>query len=97
MVPVRGNTKRTGRQRLTEQRFGWHCTPKHGSLAGVMWPNPNSAFCPRSASIAAYRTAGVDREVAASVAGRNQNHAEADWQPTTADARLKPKRLYPAS
>jgi hypothetical protein len=31
MVPVRGNTKRTGRQRLTEQRFEWHCTSKLGS------------------------------------------------------------------
>jgi hypothetical protein len=27
---------------------------------------------------------------------RNKNHAKADWQFTTADARIKLKRLYPA-
>ena len=27
---------------------------------------------------------------------RNKNHAKADWQFTTADARVKLKRLYPA-
>ncbi len=26
---------------------------------------------------------------------RNKNHAKADWQFTTADARVKLKRLYP--
>jgi hypothetical protein len=35
-------------------------------------------------------------EVAAWEAARNKNHAKADWQFTTADARLKLKRLYPA-
>ena len=28
--------------------------------------------------------------------GRNKNHAKAEWQFTTADARIKLKRLYPA-
>ena len=35
-------------------------------------------------------------EVAAWENGRNQHHAKAEWQFTTADARIKLKRLYPA-
>ena len=35
-------------------------------------------------------------EVAAWQDSRNQNHAKADWQFTTAQARVKLKRLYPA-
>jgi hypothetical protein len=35
-------------------------------------------------------------EVAAWQDGRNKNHTKADWQFTTADARVKLKRLYPA-
>ena len=34
-------------------------------------------------------------EVAAWEAGRNKHHAKADWQFTTAEARVKLKRLYP--
>ncbi|HUN44022.1 MAG TPA: IS630 family transposase, partial [Acetobacteraceae bacterium] len=36
------------------------------------------------------------KEVAAWENGRNTNHTKADWQFTTADARVKLKRLYPA-
>ena len=35
-------------------------------------------------------------EVAAWEEARNKNYAKADWQFTTADARIKLKRLYPA-
>ena len=35
-------------------------------------------------------------EVAAWEDDRNKHHAKADWQFTTADARVKLKRLYPA-
>jgi hypothetical protein len=35
-------------------------------------------------------------EVAAWQAERNRKHTRADWQFTTADARVKLKRLYPA-
>lgn len=35
-------------------------------------------------------------EVAAWQEDRNKNHAKAGWQFTTADARVKLKRLYPA-
>ena len=35
-------------------------------------------------------------EVAAWHDSRNKRHSKADWQFTTADARVKLKRLYPA-
>jgi hypothetical protein len=35
-------------------------------------------------------------EVAAWEGRRNRHHTKADWQFTTADARVKLKRLYPA-
>jgi len=35
-------------------------------------------------------------EVTAWEAARNKHHAKADWQFTTADARVKLKRLYPS-
>jgi uncharacterized small protein (DUF1192 family) len=35
-------------------------------------------------------------EIAAWHADRNKNHTKADWQFTTASARIKLKRLYPA-
>jgi hypothetical protein len=38
----------------------------------------------------------LNQEVAAGDACRNTEHAKADWQFTTADARVKLKRLYPA-
>jgi len=40
--------------------------------------------------------ATLTEEVAAWEDSRNTNHATADWQFTTADARVKLKRLYPA-
>jgi len=38
----------------------------------------------------------LTEEVAAWEADRNKSHAKADWQFTTADARVKLKRLYPS-
>jgi hypothetical protein len=38
----------------------------------------------------------LKEEVEAWEADRNRKHAKADWQFTTADARVKLKRLYPA-
>jgi len=35
------------------------------------------------------------KEVAAWQGKRNKHHTQADWQFTTADARVKLKRLYP--
>jgi hypothetical protein len=38
----------------------------------------------------------LTEEVAAWQGDRNKKHTKADWQFTTADARIKLKRLYPA-
>jgi uncharacterized small protein (DUF1192 family) len=38
----------------------------------------------------------LSEEVAAWEDERNKKHAKADWQFTTADARVKLKRLYPS-
>jgi uncharacterized small protein (DUF1192 family) len=38
----------------------------------------------------------LTEEVAAWEQARNKKHVKADWQFTTADARVKLKRLYPA-
>jgi hypothetical protein len=46
-----------------------------------------------NASVAASPT---NSEVAAWSEQRNKHHAKADWQFTTADTRVKLKRLYPA-
>jgi hypothetical protein len=81
-------------RRLVE-RFEWHYTPKHGSWL-------NMAECELSVlstqcldrRIADKQT--LTKEVAAWQASRNNKHAKADWQFTTANARIKLKRLYPA-
>ena len=41
-------------------------------------------------------TTKLTEEVAAWQEYRNKNHAKADWQFTTADARVKLKTLYPS-
>jgi hypothetical protein len=69
-------------------------TPKHGS-----WLNmAESELSVLSRQCLARRFAEKDtltKEVAAWQAERNSKHAKADWQFTTADARIKLKRLYP--
>ena len=80
-------------RRLAE-RFEWHYTPKHGSWLDMA-----------ESELAVLSTQCVDRripdkqklidEVAAWQENRNRHHAKADWQFTTADARVKLKRLYP--
>jgi hypothetical protein len=80
-------------RRLVE-RFEWHYTPKHGS-----WLNmAESELSVLSRQCLARRIAEKDtltKEVATWQAERNSNHAHPDWQFTTADARIKLKRLYP--
>jgi len=81
-------------RRLVE-RFEWHYTPKHGSWLDMA-----------ESELAVLSTQCLDRripdkntligEVAAWEDDRNKHHAKADWQFTTADARIKLKRLYPA-
>jgi hypothetical protein len=81
-------------RRLVE-RFEWHYTPKHGSWLDMA-----------ESELGVLSSQCLDRripdqgvlkvEVEAWQADRNTKHAKADWQFTTADARVKLKRLYPA-
>ncbi|MGB8397572.1 IS630 family transposase [Bradyrhizobium sp.] len=80
-------------RRLVE-RFEWHYTPKHGSWLdmaeselGVLSTQCLDRRIPDKQTLT--------REVAAWEQHRNAHHAKADWQFTTADARIKLKRLYP--
>jgi hypothetical protein len=81
-------------RRLVE-RFEWHYTPKHGS-----WLNmAESELGTLSSQCLDRRIPDKETligEVAAWENRRNKNHTKADWQFTTADARVKLKRLYPA-
>ena len=81
-------------RRLVE-RFEWHYTPKHGSWLDMA----ESELAVLSSQCLDRRIADkptLAEEVAAWEDDRNRHHAKADWQFTTADARIKPKRLYPA-
>ena len=80
-------------RRLVE-RFEWHYTPKHGSCLdmaeselGVVTSQCLDRRIPDKQTLI--------EEVAAWEDDRNKNHTKADWQFTTADARIKLKRLYP--
>ena len=80
-------------RRLVE-RFEWHYTPKHGSWLDLA----ESELSVLSGQCLDRRIADKQtlvEEVAAWEATRNKNHTKADWQFTTADARVKLKRLYP--
>jgi hypothetical protein len=81
-------------RRLVE-RFEWHYTPKHGSWLDMAETELSvlSRQCP-DRRIPNQQV--LIEEVTAWEADRNKNHAKADWQFTTADARIKLKRLYPA-
>lgn len=81
--------------RRIAERLEWHYTPKHGS-----WPNVAerelaalSAQCPDRRI---GPTARLEQVVAAWEEERNERQVGVDWRFTTADARIKLKRLYPA-
>jgi DDE superfamily endonuclease len=80
-------------RRLVE-RFEWHYTPKHGSWLDLA----ESELSVLSGQCLARRIADkhiLVEEVAAWEASRNKNNTKANWQFTTANARVKLKRLYP--
>lgn len=81
-------------RRLAE-RFEIHHTPKHGS-----WLNmAESELGVLASQCLDRRIPDKDtliQEVAAWEAYRNEHHAKANWQFTTADARVKLKHLYPS-
>jgi len=80
-------------RRLAE-RFEWHHTPKHGSWLNVaeleLSVLARQCLDRRIPDLEALR-----REVAAWLAKRNAAVVRVEWQFTTADARVKLKRLYP--
>jgi len=80
-------------RRLVE-RFDWRHTPKHGS-----WLNMAESELGVLASQCLDRRIPdkqtLTREVAAWQDRRNKHQTKADWRFTTADARIKLKRLYP--
>jgi DDE superfamily endonuclease len=77
------------------KRFEWHYTPKHGS-----WLNMAETELSVLSSQCLDRRISSKQmlidEVTAGEAARNKHHAKADWQFTTADARVKLKGLYPS-
>lgn len=78
-------------RRLVE-RFEWHYTPKHGSWLDMA----ESELGVLSSQCLDRRIPDqpvLKEEVEAWEADRNGKHAKADWQFTTADARVKLKRL----
>jgi hypothetical protein len=81
-------------RRLVE-RFEWHYTPKHGSWLDMA----ESELGVLTSQCLDRRIADkptLIEEVAAWQDARNSKHTKADWQFTTADARIKLKRLYPS-
>ena len=81
-------------RRLVE-RFEWHYTPKHGSWLdmaeselGVLSSQCLDRRIPDKQTLI--------NEIAAWEEDRNANHAKADWQFTTPEARIRLKHLYPS-
>ncbi len=80
-------------RRLVE-RFEWHFTPKHGSRLNMAECELAVLSTQCLARRIADKTALID-EAAAWNADRNARNAKTNWRFTTADARIKLKRLYP--
>ena len=81
-------------RRLVE-RFEWHYTPKHGSWLDLA-ESELSVLSGQCLDRRIPDKQTLVEEVAAWEVSRNKNHTKADWQFTTADARVKLKRLYPS-
>jgi len=72
-----------------------HLTPKHGSWLN-MAEIELSALARQCLARRIPRREQLAKEIAAWVAWRNQRKDRVDWRFTTADARIKLKRLYPS-
>ena len=81
-------------RRLVE-RFEWHYTPKHGSWLD-MAESELGVLSSRCLARRIPNKKTLKKEVAAWQKHRNKHHAKANWQFTTADARVKLKSLYPS-
>ena len=80
-------------RRLAE-RFEWHYTPKHGSWLN-MAEMELSVLARQCLDRRIPDLATLQREVACWQEERNAAVVRVDWQFTTADARVKLKKLYP--
>jgi hypothetical protein len=80
-------------RRLAE-RFEWHYTPKHGSWLN-MAEMELSVLARQCLDRRIPDLATLQQEVQAWQAARNAAVVRIDWQFTTADARVKLKKLYP--
>ena len=81
-------------RRLVE-RFEWHYTPKHGSWLN-MAEIELSVLAGQCLDRRLESAVVLKREVEAWELERNERMVEVKWQFTTADARVKLKRLYPS-
>jgi hypothetical protein len=75
-------------------RFEFHDTPKHGSWLD-MAESELGVLATQCLDRRICNKQTLTKEIAAWQTHRNKNNAKADWQFTTADARVKLKRLYP--
>jgi hypothetical protein len=82
-------------RRLVE-RFERHYTPKHGSWLDLA-ESELSVLSSQCLDRRIPDTQTLSEEVAAWEGTRNKNHTKSDWQFTTADTRVRLKRLYPAN
>lgn len=80
--------------RRLARRFEWHYTPRHGSWLNVA-EMELSVLARQCLDRRIPDADTLTREVAAWERGRNAATVSVDWQFTTADARVKLKRLYP--
>jgi hypothetical protein len=82
------------RARRIAERLEIHYTPKHGSWLNVA-EIELSVLNRQCLNRRIESMAGLRREVAAWEAARNEKQVGVRWQFTTADARVKLRRLYP--
>jgi len=76
-------------------RLEFHYTPKHGSWLNMV--EIEIAILEKQCLDRCLLDEGtLQREIAAWEAPRNKQRATVDWRFTTADARVKLKRLYPS-
>lgn len=76
------------------KKIEWHYTPEHGSWLNVAEVEL-SVLQRQCLSRRIEDAARLEREVAAWQEARNASAAKINWQFTTADARIKLRRLYP--
>ena len=79
-----------------KERIEWHYTPKHGSWLNMAEIEIGVAQRQCLSRRLARKTI-VEQELLQFSKDRNAANASTDWQFTTADARIKLKRLYPSS